>query len=214
MPQKYKVFFNNNKLFIAKEHLSKIDFQAVFTNPNQSDIKGIVAKLFKENTSVNYLITTDDLEKTWLKFCLLFEIRKAAGGVVINNKNEKLFIKRKGFWDLPKGHVEKNEKNRAAAIREVMEECGIEKPVIVKKLVKTYHTYVLKKRIVLKPTKWYLMSYLGDKKTKPQKKEGITKAVWANKEAENEMIKNTYSAIIEVLDKANAVGFSFGTGAF
>jgi len=156
----------------------------------------------------SFLIVADDLKKTWKEFCLLFEIRKAAGGVVINGKNEKLFIKRNGFWDLPKGHVEKNEKNRDAAIREVMEECGIEKPVIIKKLVKTYHTYVLKKRIVLKPTKWYLMSYSGGKKTKPQKKEGITKVVWANKSEETEMVKNSFASIVEVVNRANAVSSS------
>ncbi len=203
MPQKYKVFFNNNKLFIAKKHLSKINFSKTFTNPDKTKLKIIIAELFEENTSNNYLIITDDLKNTWQEFCSLFEIRKAAGGVVINSKNEKLFIKRKGFWDLPKGHVEKNEKNRAAAIREVMEECGIDKPVIIKKLVKTHHTYKLKKRIVLKPVKWYLMKYNGGKKTKPQKKEGITKAVWANKSDEDEMVENSFASIIEVLNKAN-----------
>jgi len=203
MPQKYKVFFNNNKLFIAKKQLPGINFKAIFTNPNKEDVKDLIAMLLNSELANNYLIITDDLIKTWEEFKSYFEIRKAAGGLVVNNKNERLFIKRKGFWDLPKGHLKKNEKNRIAAIREVQEECGINNVKIEKKLVKTYHTYMLKKTIVLKPTKWYLMSYEGNSKPKPQIEEEITHVEWADKSREKEMIKNIFSSIIEVLNKAN-----------
>ena len=203
MAQKYKVFFNNNRLFIAKKQLSKIDFEGIVINPSKSELKDIITMLLNEETSVNYLIITDDLLKTWRIFKSFFEIRKAAGGVVVNSKNKKLFIKRNGFWDLPKGHLHKGEKNRDAAVREIMEECGIERPIIIRKLIKTYHTYPLKKRIILKPTKWYLMSYLGSNKTKPETKEGITEVVWADKEMEKEMMKNTFLSIKEVVSKSN-----------
>lgn len=208
MAQKYKVFFNNNRLFIAKKQLSKINFEGIATNPSKSEVKDIITMLLNEESAINYLIITDDLLKTWKNFKSFFEIRKAAGGVVINSKNEKLFIKRHGFWDLPKGHLKKGEKNRVAAVREVMEECGIDEPVIVKKLVKTYHTYTLKKRIVLKPTKWYLMSYSGSNKTKPETKESITEATWANANLEKEMMKNTFLSIKEVAEKGGIIPHS------
>ncbi len=156
-----------------------------------------------DNEANNYLVKTDDLKKTWELFSSLFEIRKAAGGLVLNKQNQRLYIKRRGLWDLPKGHLEKGEKNRTAAIREVEEECGIKNLKIEKKLIKTYHTYTLKKAIVLKPTKWYLMSYTGTKKPVPQKKEGITEVVWADKKEENKMLTNSFSSISEVIDKAN-----------
>lgn len=159
----------------------------------------------RDDRSENHLIITDDIKNTWSEFCSFFEIRKAAGGLVLNKLNEQLFIKRKGFWDLPKGHLEKNEKNRDAAIREVQEECGIKGLKIEKKLLKTYHTYMLKKVIVLKPTKWYLMTYSDNKKLVPQIKEGITEVVWANKNEVQTMLNNTYSSIIEVVNKANSV---------
>ena len=204
MSQKYKVFFNNNKLFIANKQLPEINFKAIFTNPNKEDIKDLIAMLLNSELANNYLIITDNLNKTWQEFKLFFEIRKAAGGLVENKKGERLFIKRKGFWDLPKGHLEKNEKNRGAAVREVQEECGINNVKIERKLVKTYHTYVLKKAIVLKPTKWYLMSYDGKSEPKPQTDEGITDVEWADKSREKEMKKNIFSSIIEVLNRADS----------
>ena len=124
---------------------------------------------------------------------------------MVNNENKKLFIKRKGFWDLPKGHLEKNEKNRVAAIREVEEECGVKKLKIERKLIKTYHTYTLKKGWVLKPTKWYLMSIEGKQNLSPQKKEGITHVKWASKQDEDEMLKKSFSSISAVIKKTNKV---------
>lgn len=203
MAQKYKVFFNRNKLLLAKTHFPDREFHATFENPDKLKIKEIISSLLDETKAVNYLIVSSELKKTWAEFCSFFEIRKAAGGLVINNKNEKLFIKRRGYWDLPKGHLEKNEKNRAAALREVEEECGIKNLKIERKLLKTYHTYLLKKRIILKPTKWYLMSYSGNGTPAPQEKEGITEVKWANSAEESQMIQNTFDSIIEVLKKGN-----------
>jgi len=191
--------------------LRKIEFQATYLNPTILKIKDIVLMLLRDNNTANYLIITDDLEKTWLEFCSQFEIRKAAGGLVLNDKNERLFIKRNGLWDLPKGHLEKDEKNRDAAVREVEEECGIQNLIVKQKLIKTYHTYMLKKVMVLKPTKWYLMWYLNNKIPKPQKNEGITEVVWANKKAEMKMLVDSYPSIIEVLNKANAMELSSKT---
>ena len=50
---------------------------------------------------------------------------EAAGGLVINRKGEYLFIYRNDKWDLPKGKLEKGERKRQGAVREVEEECGI-----------------------------------------------------------------------------------------
>ncbi len=209
MAQKYKVFFNLNTLILAKNTDQQWTPDAVYENPDFIKIKEIIGILLNGSTSLFYVIIADNLESTWNTFKSFFEIRKAAGGLVINEKNERLFIKRNGIWDLPKGHLEKNEKNRVAALREVEEECGIKNLNIERKLLKTYHTYLIKKRIVLKPVKWYLMSHKGVEVLKPQEKEGITEVKWANHEVEEELIKNIYPSIIEVLKKAsNGASFS------
>ena len=60
-------------------------------------------------------------------FLPVFTQIPAAGGVVI--RNEKiLFIFRNGKWDLPKGKIDNGETAKEAAIREVAEECGIDRP--------------------------------------------------------------------------------------
>ncbi len=102
-----------------------------------------------------------------------------AGGLVINNKSEILLIFRKGKWDLPKGKVEKKEKNSLGAMRETSEETGlrVNELRIKKSLIIT--THLLKGRQV--KTKWYLLKYKGiNNKLKPQKKEGIETCKWVN----------------------------------
>ena len=69
-----------------------------------------------------------------------------AGGLILNQYNEVLFIFRKNLWDLPKGKVEFYETLEKAALREVIEETGVLENCLelVKPLV--YTTYQTKKR--------------------------------------------------------------------
>ena len=81
-----------------------------------------------------------------------FEFRKAAGGVVCNPEDERLMIFRFGKWDLPKGHVEKGETIRYAAVREVQEETGVRDVAADRCIAKTYHIYNMDGRWILKQT--------------------------------------------------------------
>ena len=47
----------------------------------------------------------------------LFEIIKAAGGLVVNETGEVLFIHRRGYWDLPKGKRDPGESKKVTAVR-------------------------------------------------------------------------------------------------
>lgn len=103
---------------------------------------------------------------------------KAAGGIVRNEANEYLFIFRNGKWDLPKGKIEKGENSRAAAIREVEEECGIRIESSGEKIGNTYHIYEMNGGIVIKKTSWYWMKAKKKGKLIPQLEEGITDVRW------------------------------------
>jgi 8-oxo-dGTP pyrophosphatase MutT (NUDIX family) len=126
-----------------------------------------------------------------------FRVVKAAGGLVRKGK-QILLIHRLGKWDLPKGKLEKGEKMKDAAVREVEEECSI-RVERGKKICNTWHSYNLDGKRILKKTAWYVMDCLDDKKMKPQKEEGIDAIRWMNENEAQEALANSYKSIREVL---------------
>jgi len=136
-----------------------------------------------------------DLKTLWKEFKWFFKIEKAAGGLVTNQKNETLFIFRFDKWDLPKGKIEKGEKKKEAAIREVEEECGISGLTIEKKLQKTYHIFQRNEREILKITHWYQMKTDFKGELIPQLEEDITEVVFKNEQETKEALENTYANI-------------------
>ena len=119
----------------------------------------------------------------------------AAGGKVINNKSEILFIYRNKKWDLPKGKAEKNEIISKTALREVEEETGIKNLSIIKPLEKTYHIFKRGGKNYLKTTYWFEMKSDYNGKFKPQKKEGITRVEWIGVENLSYILPKSYANI-------------------
>ena len=119
----------------------------------------------------------------------------AAGGKVINNKSEILFIYRNKKWDLPKGKAEKNENIAQTAIREVEEETGIKNISIIKPLDKTYHIFNRGGINYLKTTYWFEMKSDFTGKFKPQKKEGIKRVEWIGIENLSSILPKSYANI-------------------
>lgn len=151
------------------------------------------------------IIHSDDyvaLKKDWKKICPTV---KAAGGLVINPRQEVLFIHRRGHWDLPKGKMEKKETKKETAIREVVEETGASDLVILEKLVTTKHLYRGKsgKRFV-KKSFWYLMSG-PDQTLVPQTEEDIVEARWMTLSAWEKEIIPTYDNIRLVIHDARTI---------
>lgn len=146
----------------------------------------------------NQIISSNPI-KTMFNFFSEYKFIEAAGGIV-KNENLFLFIKRNGFWDIPKGKIEKNETPEYAAIREIQEECGLTGQLsISNKLIETYHTYNFKNKSVLKRTHWYCLEYIGDNSTKPQLEEGITEIQWLPQNQFSTIESNTYPSILDVL---------------
>jgi len=139
--------------------------------------------------------------KTFFKH---FQKIKTAGGLVHHPKNDAyLWIKRLGLWDLPKGKIEKNERSKDAAIREIQEECSLTGSLnLTHRICSTYHVYEFKNKSILKKNNWYFMEYEGDLTTKPQVEESITDVQWMQKMNFNECLSNTYPSIEEVIEHA------------
>lgn len=144
-------------------------------------------------------IFTDEKKKVWKKLKKIATPVYAAGGLVKKNNDNYLFIKRNGLWDLPKGHVEKNETFKKAAVREVEEECSLSNVKLKKYITTTYHVYISEKKYYLKIVKWFNMEYKGKEKPKPQKNEGIEKAQWFTMKKIPMLMKKTYINIKELV---------------
>ena len=102
-------------------------------------------------------------------------------------------------WDLPKGKLEQNENIKECAIREVQEECGISGLSIVNALKDTYHTYEINGKKILKRTYWFTMNSDFKGRLIPQNEEGVTLAIWVDKEHIVEKLNNSFGNIKELL---------------
>lgn len=166
----------------------------------QEDILLILNWLeFKKLVDLDTIICKPiDYEATKAFIKKQFRIVKAAGGLVRKNDNF-LMIYRLGKWDLPKGKLEKDEKNREAAIREVNEECAVEVEII-DKLVTTWHTYIQEGKRILKKSTWYNMNCLDDSNMEPQYVENIEDIRWMSFDEVQQALKNSYRSIKGVID--------------
>lgn len=125
----------------------------------------------------------------------------AAGGIVFSGDTKKLLmIRRRGKWDLPKGKIEKHENPLEAAVREVMEECGIPKPEVTGLHAQTTHHYQEGGQEVEKTTKWFNMILPIESKGFPQTEEEIEKVVWVSRKEAEQNSKDTYQNIRSLLE--------------
>jgi len=139
------------------------------------------------------------LEKLKETFFKNFKVIEAAGGIVQNEKKDLLFIRRLGKWDLPKGKMEKGEKEEQCALREVTEETGVSGLQLKKKVGETFHVYDEFGKHFLKISHWYHMTCSGNQVLKPQVEENITRIKWVKTRDIKETIKDTYPAIKDIL---------------
>ncbi len=179
--QKYNLFYNEAILSVIIYNVNQLaDLQknnAVLFEENK--FLGAKMKLFlEEQQSFSLYCLKNNLEKTLAYLKTFFIVERAAGGIVVNNENKILVIKRFCFLDFPKGHIEKNEKIETAAIREVEEETNISNLQIINKLDNTYHIFSDKNKLILKETMWFYMKTTSINKLVPQIEENITDVYW------------------------------------
>jgi 8-oxo-dGTP diphosphatase len=107
----------------------------------------------------------------------------SAGGLVVRGDEVLLIAPRAGRWQLPKGHVERGEAPREAAVREVREETGIAARVLAP-LPSIDYTYDIEGRVrVHKRVDYYLMAYVNGSETECDPREVIAARWYAWEEA-------------------------------
>jgi len=192
------VFINDKPIYLTDS--LEFETHVNFFKINEVNILELLQKMEKEKLEIVYLYYID-IEMLFENFTKNFLVVKAAGGIVKNSKAAILFIYRNDKWDLPKGKIEKNEKFKEAAIREVEEETGVQNLQIEKPLENTYHIYIYKTEKVFKITYWFEMKTDFKGAVHPQLEEGITKVEWLNSEQLPKIYENTYANIKLLLDE-------------
>jgi 8-oxo-dGTP pyrophosphatase MutT (NUDIX family) len=204
MAQIYRIYINQKTLLITEslpKNLKK--FQQI--DHQSFDLKIIYPRILEHYKGHNFFVICNDAKAFFKNIIRSIPVIEAAGGLVKNERKEYLFIFRNGKWDLPKGKIERDEKVKEAAVREVEEECGITVKKLGKRICKTYHAYIFKGEVVLKKTYWFKMKCEGQDKLKPQKEEGITDARWFTYEKTSQVVKNTFPSILQVMENVELI---------
>lgn len=207
----YKININENILYlednqnVAQLKVSPTALISPYSGKSKQ-LLNFIDMLEKTNRIKEVVIHFHDINVLKKDFKSLFKIIKASGGVVFNEDNHVLMMFRRGYWDLPKGKIDKGEKKKNAALREVNEETGIVNLELIEKIYTSYHTYKTRnKKRVLKKTYWYKMT-CPNQIGSPQTEEDIEKLEWADpKEFFTPELK-IYKNIVDVL---NAAGLNF-----
>lgn len=205
--QNYKVYYKSKKIvFYYFENFCKYNKKNnksihSLINPEINQLISAMDECFLNNNNIMQLNVFVNNPPDY--FEIFIENLKhifASGGGVINKDNELIFIRKNNIWDLPKGKIEFNEEIESAAIREVKEETGLKNVNILKQLPPSYHVYKENSTWIFKTTYWFLMNC---KKSKlyPQSEEGITDVVWFKKDKIDEIKKQSYPSLREVINK-------------
>ncbi|SNR15168.1 NUDIX hydrolase [Tenacibaculum jejuense] len=192
----YKVFVNDRPIIFTSSLKNEENYPVL-------KIKDIVIRRIINQVKTGKLkgvyLYSKTLELDWQSFCEDYNMIKAGGGLVCNQKKELLFIFRARKWDLPKGRIHQNENIEETAIREVEEECGISGVSIKKFLLNTYHFYYHERKLRLKKIYWYLMYTDYSGKLTPLSEEGIKRVQFKNPIQVSTALQNTYANVRSVL---------------
>ncbi len=182
-------------LRLSKFNIEMLSGHILFLNSTGSIAVQIMRSLEKAIPKELLSITMATREKSLIeeKVRDMYKVIKAAGGIVI--KDDKwLFMYRRKKWDLPKGKLDKSEKSRAAAVREIEEETGV-KSVITDKICTTWHIYTDNNNRILKKTKWFVLDCMDDSNLMPQEEEQIEQLEWLTPYDAKKVLINSFSSI-------------------
>ncbi len=178
----YKIYINDTPISLTNsengKQLTSDEQNLVVMHRHRKSLFQYIDSLEKNHFFKSITIYNNDLEQLKHDFFSIYKSVPAAGGVIFNEQGAILMIFRRGFWDLPKGKIDKGESIETAAVREVEEEVGLSNVTIIEALPTTYHTYKNKKGTrCLKPTYWFKMT-TTDTTVSLQTEEDIEDSIW------------------------------------
>lgn len=203
MISEISIYFDFKKIVLLhSSFVSSGDRNGLFTMCSTAEEFAKILVFFQSSRLKVLHIFSDDVNRLFELFAANYRLIDAAGGLVTNQKGQVLMIKRNGFWDLPKGKVDKGEEVQKAALREVEEECGVTNLQLKSFLTTTYHVYSIGGKSFLKRSFWYNMGSAGVVSLKPQVEENITEAKWVSLDELEPYLENTFGTIRDVFSAA------------
>jgi 8-oxo-dGTP pyrophosphatase MutT (NUDIX family) len=199
-----KIYFNDKPLFLCDNIDETVEpyihhDDAVFIDElDIHTIKSMIHEMQEPEVHAGVFFHPDlnELKKAfWKKFTII----KAAGGLVVNEKNKLLMIFRRGKWDLPKGKLDDGETLEQCAVREVEEETGLTNIELLSPLLTTYHTYHEGSKFVLKESYWYNMKVTGQQNLQPQIEEDILETRWVTTKEAEQLFPECFPSVIDVI---------------
>jgi len=145
------------------------------------------------------IVYTEHTEKAFNILKKHFSLIQAGGGLVVNEKEEYLFIFRRGKWDLPKGKLDEGESIAECALREVEEETGLQQITLLDHLCNTYYVYRERGKFILKESVWFDMLCKSGQSLTPQLEEDILEIRWLTPADWHSIYDNTFPSIKDVL---------------
>ncbi|HUS87589.1 MAG TPA: NUDIX domain-containing protein [Bacteroidales bacterium] len=199
----YKVYFENRFMVLSSQPDRMQKYCLFYKFHDQMELYDKISEFINNRNLKCANFYSYKANHLWKAFESYFNWVEAAGGVVIHDTDQILFIKRYGKWDIPKGHIKKDEKPDECALREIGEECGITGSTITGQLRPTYHIYPYGNKYYLKKTFWFLLDYKGPYETSPQLSEGITEATWLPYGKLPGIMNETWASVSDVLNEVS-----------
>ncbi len=202
MRRKYAIYIEGRPLVIAGEAPDG-ELPGNWLAMRVDDLRELrpAVKQFERRSELaGMLLYGDDVTALWKEFKGRFRFVQAAGGAVTDEQGRLLAIHRLGRWDLPKGKVDKGEGIPEAAVREVMEECGLRNVALVAPLCETWHTYERNGEQHLKRTDWFLMHASSTEALVPQAEEDIGAVRWLDAAGVRDLKADTYPSLLSVVE--------------
>ncbi len=198
MPRNYKIYFKE-KLLLPEQAGSNIEREGTVVITETQDFISLLQELsLKAGSEDIRLEYSGPFDEVLNRSCRLVE---AGGGLVFSEKGDLLLIERFGLWDLPKGKLKKGESPSTGALREVREETGLHKLMLLRESGCTYHIYYHKNAFHLKKTHWFFMRHQGNETPVPQAEEHITKVAWFDHAAVQLVMRHSYRSLREFLQE-------------
>jgi len=196
----FKIYFDNRVINVGntRSFSDSSSHEDVHYYSKGNNIAPIFSRFVASPDIKETFIVLNDEDALWRDIFQNLKYKEAAGGVVYNEQNEILLIKRFGKWDFPKGGIKQSENSRNAAMREVEEETAISDLKIKDILPLTFHLYILNENLYLKKTYWYGMKTTSTAAPIPQSEEDIEEAIWVKKSDIQKYRKNSWDSLFDV----------------